>query len=265
MKKLRYLHIPKTAGSTFANILKNQYGAGRTFEFEGRFESDRQRYLAIPTEDRNKISLYVGHAPIYTSIPEIDSVEIITMLRDPVARVKSFCQHVSEGKSEHLVDRFPPKRFNLDEFLDSGDEELSNVLAKMLINNQTCVDSDYLSSLTPAEAVDLAMDNLLHTISCFGLQEYFDESLVIFAKRFGWKIPTYVSLNKKNRRVALKFEDRHIRKIWELNPISMEIYRRAKQHFEGMLSSDLFDADELNRLRRFNNPIGRTFLRVFHS
>ena len=63
-------------------------------------------------EDR----IVLGHAPITTCIKEADSATIITFLRDPVERVKSFCQHVYEGKSLHLKDSFPPELFNLMHF-----------------------------------------------------------------------------------------------------------------------------------------------------
>ena len=132
MQYVRFFHIPKTGGSTFADILKRQYIFYDWFRFSGDIQSDLKRYL----KHNGHVRLFIGHAPLKTGIQIADYATMFTLLRDPVSRVKSFCQHVYEGKSKYLIDRFPPYSFDLDEFLDSGNHELSNLQAKLLSSDR---------------------------------------------------------------------------------------------------------------------------------
>lgn len=251
METLRFLHIPKTAGTTFTSILKRQYFGNKCFSFTYDINSDTRRYEALSDIERASITLFTGHAPIMTGIKDADNATTITFLRDPVSRVKSFCQHVSEGKSPYLINDFPPSTFNLDDFLDSGKGELSNLQAKTLINTRSC-ETPLFDSLLPAEARDAALDCLFNKISYFGLQEYFNESLIIFSSALNWKMPFYAYKNKKENSKLIQFKPRHLQKIAALNAIDIEIYNHAREHFLGRLNNVSFDEKKLKRLQRIN-------------
>lgn len=226
MQPIRFLHIPKTAGETFSSILEKVYAEFPDFYFTGDCPADLYRYRALPEAERRQIRLIHGHAPLTTGIAEIDAVPVVTLLREPIARVKSFCQHVSEGKSPHLAKDFPPERFDLDAFLDSGDYELSNLQTKFLLSH-----GDLEEIAEPSTAPQRAVDCLFNRIAAFGLMEYFEESLASFRRRFGWRIPRYKRLNRKNTRRLIRFERRHIERIIELNRIDLEVYRVARERF----------------------------------
>lgn len=133
MQPLRFLHIPKTAGTTLLSILRRQYFGKKSFAFTGDITSDTKRFEALSEHDKENVMLFTGHAPIVTGIEKADNATTVTFLRDPISRVKSFCQHVAEGKSPYLIDDFSSETFSLDNFLESGNEELSNLQTKMLI------------------------------------------------------------------------------------------------------------------------------------
>jgi len=214
---------------------------------------NQNRFAALTEEERSHIALFTGHAPITTGLNEADRATIITFLRNPVSRVQSFCQHVFAGKSPHLLKRFPPDSFSLDEFLDSEGHELSNVQTKMLINTGNCSSPHLLNQMSPADARDLALENLYHKVAHFGLQEYFDESLIIFSAALQWKIPVYFTRNTKKTTHKLEFKQRHLDKIAELNAIDMEVFESAKETFLKLMNSAEFDESKLRRFRRFNN------------
>lgn len=254
MEPLRFLHMPKTAGSTFTNILRCQYFGKKSFEFTGDLASDIRRFEALSEKDKNEVLLFTGHAPFVTGVDRADNATTITLLRDPIRRVKSFCQHVAEGKSLHLLDDYPPESFCLDDFLESGDEELSNLQTKNLINHGSCTTATLLENMSASEAKDAALGNLFNKISHFGLQEYFDESLIVFSSALNWRMPLYASTNKKNTRKLVQFEKRHIERIAELNTIDMEVYKHAKEQFIQVLNSAAFDEAKLRRFQRMNVP-----------
>ncbi|MDQ3775099.1 MAG: hypothetical protein M3461_12440 [Pseudomonadota bacterium] len=224
MEPLRFLHIPKTAGTTLTFVLRRWYEGSPHFHFSGNVGEDLKRYDALPDEVRKQIALFTGHAGIKTGIPAADNIPIITLLREPVARVKSFCQHVSERKSPYLLYLFPPDAFDLDAFLCSDNGELSNLQTKLLLGRS-------IEGLSASEAVDIALGNLLEKITCFGIQEHFDESLALIAWTLGIKPPAYGSRNQRDPTRALRFDRSHLDKIIELNAIDLELYERARQSF----------------------------------
>ena len=257
--RVRFLHIPKTAGTTFRAVLDRQYSPNEIFAFTGDVPADVRRFNALPKEERNGFRLFIGHAPIISGIEAADDAEIITFLRDPVSRVKSFCNHVAEGKSPYLREEFPPDRFDLDRFLDSGNNELSNLQTKMLINR---ADSGSWGSLTTSQlatAADAALDTLFNRLSLYGIQEHFDESLLLICAHFGWKTPLYRPLNERKGN-GLIFEERHLARIAELNALDIAVYRRASEHFPEILRRGGCTSGKLKRFRFLNSAIYPRFL-----
>lgn len=258
MDRLRFLHIPKTAGTTFEAVLRRQYAGRKVFTFSGDAKADRQRFSEMPEATRRDIVLFSGHAPITTGIDEADNAAIITFLREPVSRVKSFCQHVAEGKSPYLLRDFPPGNFNLDKFLDSGNVELSNLQARMLVGNVDV--PDLFEQLSAEEARDKALDKLFGRVAYFGLQEFFDESLVLFSRKMNWRMPLYATRNRRNSGRQLQFEERHLWRIVELNAVDAELYRAAREKFIALLQGNEFDPAWLERFRRINGLAGSTII-----
>ena len=219
----------------------------------------RRATLQCLAEGTTQSRLFIGHAPIISGIEAADDAEIITFLRDPVRRVKSFCNHVAEGKSPYLREEFPPDRFDLDRFLDSGNNELSNLQTKMLINR---ADSGSWGSLTTSQlatATDAALDTLFNRLSLYGIQEYFDQSLLLICAHFRWKTPLYRPLNERKGN-GLIFEERHLARIAELNALDIAVYRRAAEHFPEVLRRGGCTSGKLKRFRFLNSVIYPRFL-----
>ena len=248
ISRLRFLHIPKTAGTTFNQILMRQYPGKGHFHFTGDIAADIERFQALAEEEKQNIVLFGGHAPITTGIPEADET-IVTFLREPISRVESFCQHVYQGKSPYLLKEFPPEKFSLDEFLNSGNTELANLQTKMLINQGKSDSMDLIDRLSASEVVNRALKNLSEKIVCFGLQEYFDESLILFATQFRWKTLYYDSINRTDPSRKLEFKDHHVKRIAELNALDIEVYQQAKKKFLDQISRKDFDTKLYRRLK----------------
>jgi len=268
LNKLRFLHIPKTAGTTFTNILIEQYGNENYFQFTGDIDQDLINFKSLPNDKQSQVSLFTGHAPIKTGLELADSIDVVTFLRDPIDRVKSFCQHASEGKSPYLLKDFPPEEFDLSKFLSTPIFELENLQTKMLINKGR---SAVRIQMPPSEAIDLAMDNLIRKTT-FGLVEYFDESLILFQQQYRWKLPVYSSSNKKDKNRLIEFKPHHIDKIKQLNAMDIELYDKAKLYFLAQMNSKKFNKRKLRKLQKLNHnkSIGKlTFWQkiksIFHN
>jgi len=242
--KIRFLHIPKTAGSSFDECLFLQYLSAyilrQHFIFTGDFNTDLQRYRQIAPATREKLVLHLGHAPLFTGIKEIDSIPTITFLRNPIDRVISHCQHVSEGKSFGSSKNLNYKNMDVDQFLSSGRTQLSNFQSKLLLGREGYT----LPKGSLDELVNRAVNILEHELSGFGITEEFDSSLLMFAKSLGWKKPPiYRRRNTKNSNSLLEFEARHIAKIRELNQVDLQVYDRARALFKNRLAEYEGDLD----------------------
>jgi len=252
MNKIRFLHIPKTAGSAFDESLSilylKDYILRRRFIFTGNFQSDRQRYAELSRVQREKTKLYLGHAPRITGIAEVDSLPTITLLRHPVDRVKSFCQHVNEEKSPTIPKGAVGQDMDIDGFLSSGRVQLSNFQSRTLLGNQ----GYDLPSGNIDDLVDGALQVLENELCTFGITEHFSRSMLLFSRILGWdESPLYRPRNVKNASALLVFQDRHIEKIIELNQLDLQVYRRACSLFEVRLEQHYPDiVDDLARYER---------------
>lgn len=230
MQSLRFLHIPKTAGTTIVHILRAQYRSRDEFAFSGDADDDARRYNALSVQSRERLQLFSGHAPITTGIDRADCCTTITLLREPVSRVQSFCRHVSEGKSPYLLKEFPPARFDLDEFLWSGNDELFNLQTKMLVNHFRS-SAPWSAEICDSRVLDRAVRNLFDKVAHFGLQEHFRESVERFRSALGWGPVQYMTRNRVRSGKRLEFREHHLQRIAELNQLDMELYRIAEAQF----------------------------------
>ena len=257
LQHLRFLHIPKTAGTTFTQVLNNQFKENLKFQFTGVVEFDLSRLNSYSEDKQREIALFTGHAPIYTGLQLVDSLDTITFLREPVSRVKSFCQHVSEGKSSYLKKSFPPENFDLDKFLNTEAVfELHNLQTKMLVNEGACAIN---FKTPPSEAIEVALDNLFNRIDLYGLVEYFDESLMLFTQKYKWNLPIYKVKNTKNINKLLNFEPHHIERIRHINSLDIQLYQKAHKNFLNLMNDESFNRKALIKFRKTNNKQAISF------
>ena len=97
---------------------------------------------------------------------------------------------------------------------------------------------------------DLALENLFTKVARFGIQNYFDESLMLFSQYLSWKMPFYVSWHRKDTSRLLEFKQSHLDQIAELNSIDIEVYQAAEKKFNEIISD--LDIAKLKRFQALN-------------
>ena len=246
MEKIRFLHIPKTAGTSFSNCLRRIYRANRlknnVFVFLGDFQQDLARYKRLELVERSRIVLISGHAPLVTGVEEIDRMPTIAFLRDPVERIKSLCQHIAEGKTDGLS----PENFDLAQTLKGeGNVWFQNMQARMLLG----VRGYEFPPGGTDQVVQQALKVLTERLAGFGVTEFFDDSLLLFQKVLGWpNTPVYTRLNQKNPGKALLFSDRQLDLIRETNAIDIRLYDAAVRIFKERISAAATEIESRRRL-----------------
>jgi hypothetical protein len=258
-KPIRFLHFPKTAGTTFASTLLRIYGRGNMFGFTGVAPKDRERFLALGQKERDSVSLFIGHSMYETGLPEADTADIFTILREPESRVRSFIQHAAAGKSQYLKDYANSGTFSVDAFLESGNGELSNLQTKMLINQDRSGSESRISELGDDAAFELAKSRLIDGMIAYGLQEDFDAGWVAIWNALGKKPPLYAVLNRKKAAAMLDFTDAQLNRIRELNQIDIRLYQAAKEEFQRRRDSGQIPDEAVAAFQRRQQTYGKVF------
>jgi hypothetical protein len=238
---LRFLHIPKTAGTSMNVFLDRFYPPESMFVFNSSkpIESSLAKLRSMDPVARRSIKLFRGHAPLVVGEADVDAARTFTFLRDPVDRVVSFCHHLAEGKGKsHMfstsASEFPEKDFELNAFLNSGEPELENLQTRMLVGEE-----DYLSLRQSGSASDLkqALSAAFQRIEFVGVQEQFEDSLLVASLIYKWWPPfTFTKrTNIRSSKVMLTFSDKQLDLIRRLNTMDTEAHRMASAIFSRCL------------------------------
>ncbi len=231
-----FMHMMKTGGLTMVNILREAYGADRTFKL-GNTQGDRFTYvddLKTAAQDPG-MRVYIGHFGWGIHRLFDRPVRFITMLRHPVDRVLSLCQYNAVS---------PLRADTLSAFLAATPEARNglvrrlNGLAQADFGKDDTREIDW-HDLHPADVgMTLTDDHLdfatetLDRFTAVGLQELFPESLLLFRDRLD-SLPLFnirrpflnnsaVALTRHNVAPAIT------RAILEHNRLDMALYETAE-------------------------------------
>ena len=130
-----------------------------------------------------------GHLPygIHECLPQ--GATYMTMLREPVARALSAYHFVLRRPLNPLHRKVKKGRLRIEDCLQLFPER-RNTQCRFLAGAEN-------SLLSDDRLLAIAKEHLTKSFSAVGISERFEESLMLFATRFGWIVPFY-----RNRRVA---------------------------------------------------------------
>jgi Sulfotransferase family len=242
---LLFLHIPKAAGSTLRTVIERQFPPEVTFNVIGPDSRKTvKEFIELPEAQREKIRLVKGHMPYglhkYLSVP----ATYITMLRDPVDRIISYYYFVLNSHRHYLHNEVTSRKMSLPEFVRSGlSTELTDDQTRLISGvervNTRHLDAEERRTLRPggepvtSEILEVAKKNLRDHFSAVGLFSRFDESLLLFKRRLGWKNIYYVRQNVSRNRPAKQQVPGEVRDlIARQNEKDMELYEHAQAVFE---------------------------------
>ncbi len=209
------MHIPKTAGTSFAEILKQVYGHKQVSNFQvqiANHQGDMRVMLDGEIFTQRSFSpdtkVIHGHFPFQEMEKRIQAKEkipVITWLRDPVDRVVSAFHYVDRIYKKELSQRDPG--LNILNTLKRGLMEYAH--AKPNRNRMAY----YLKGIP------------LESLFFVGILEHFEEDLAFLAKRLGWKEYPIPHLNKTQKREPLAAFKYDAIKCW--NAQDVELYEQA--------------------------------------
>ncbi len=232
---LIFLHIPKTAGTTFNRILEAEYSPLRIHTLSPqRIIADIERFKRLPDSRKRRLEVVKGHMHfgLHEYLP--NPATYITFLREPVDRAVSAFFFIREHRLHPLHRKVAG--VSIEEFIRAtrSQQNVQTKLAGGLTPDEEC---------TP-ETLQRAKHNLRTSFSVVGLTERFDESLSAMRQRFGWKLKSYRRYRVTSARPASKeLPGAVVESIRRSNAFDMELYELALRLFAEQQSSILAPAD----------------------
>jgi hypothetical protein len=225
-----FMHIPKTAGTTFHRILTSRYAKELTRQ--GRWRN----FDKIKAEDLSPYRLVTGHFPYalvnYLAQPPL----VLTFLREPVARMISEIdqaqredEHQLQNKHDHFADIPILELLTDKKFVRRFGNKQVRFLSK---------DSLHDTKVTPDDLA-LAKERLTE-LAFFGLTERFDDSLKLLSHTFDFgPIVDFetrnVSPRRTDRLAGLSQENLDV--LAEVNRFDLELYEFGKALFAERLQT----------------------------
>jgi hypothetical protein len=228
-----FVHIPKSAGTTFNRIMDWEYNPLRVYSLNGRyFRKSYQRLTGLRRQHLGRFRVFKGHMPfgLHRVLPQRSTY--LTILRDPVDRAISEYHFAIDDRFH--PDRHAVRKLSLEEFVRTYAP--SNAQTKMIAGQSTAY--DFLAGECTPEMLRVAIDNLRHRFAFIGLSERFEESLALAKVLFGWKIRRYGSFRTTRVRPpkrAIAQETRQL--IAQCNSFDVALYEEGARIFDQLLAA----------------------------
>ena len=252
-----FVHIPKTAGGAVTTMFSTAYSGRGTIDM-GNYVSSPEKALAKVSKPREAweswqrrgLRVAIGHTPygLFRQGNLPPDTRYITFLREPVDRVLShYYRHI------HLPGMSDAERASRSKRARSLEEALAEMRLPQLCNLSTrfLCSHPTLGEL-PRGALDEAKDNL-RTFAFVGVQEHFEESLVLLQRMLGLGVVPYRDrhVSAPGHRPAVdELSDDERALIEEYNQLDVELYAFGLELFEQALAAAGGDiAADVERLR----------------
>lgn len=236
-----FIHVMKTAGTTFSRELKRQFATEAIYpcegiEYESRTSADGldsymkiPKLLSITPERRATVQVYTGHFPYWVCDALDPDLVTMTLLREPVER--------SLAALRHFKREAPYRQLSLEEIYDN------RVIFRFYVeNHQTKVfgltaedDEDAINCGLTIDAARFARakENLA-AVDVLGLTEQYGDFIAEVRDRFGWW-PDGVDADRRENasREGWTADDALRERIAADNSYDVQLYAYAQELIAG--------------------------------
>jgi hypothetical protein len=232
-RRLVFIHVPKTGGTTLRRIIERQFGRRAVWVIGPQTAQDIDRLINLPRRKLDTIRAIVGHHPfgLHDLLPW--PVAYVTLLREPVDRIVSHFYYASRTVESPLHAEVAATGNSLDGYVESAPSR------SYFNNGQTrLVGSADAREAAPAqeETLAVAKQRLGAEFALIGLTERFDESVASLRRIFGWRDVGYRREKIGDNRPPLSSVPAATRQIiLRHNQLDADLYRSARELFNDRL------------------------------
>ncbi len=230
---LAFVHIPKTAGTSFNAWLIDQY-APSNFKIGiwGGVVRTIDELLQLAPQEKAKLRCIHGHMPHGADGVMPNPVQYCTVMRDPVERVISLFRH-KERKQQI------PRGMSLLDFAGSDEFEVENGMTKRIcgrhsLQGGSVVDLNGQRAPGPCQSseADLALGRIRCGEYLVGIQEDFRRSLLLVANLMGLQAPVGVGVQNHDPSRRPDWSADAIEVIRARNVHDFELYEAGKENLQ---------------------------------
>jgi len=234
-----FLHLPKTAGTTMRRILDREYRNARRYEIGEDVTGDIRKFRGRSWNPSDMPHLVQGHMSygLHQCVP--GPATYVTLLREPISRALSDYHYVTSTPGHPIHEHV--KDLSLVEYFESGiTGQLSNGQVRLLSGDHLPDDLGVPSNRRMEHAdLDNAQDHLRNGFAAVGLQERFDETLLLFRRRLGWGWPFYVRENVTTRDYRREdIDPGDLARLRELNLLDIELHESVRTMFDEVVAAE---------------------------
>ena len=200
-RPVMFLHIPKTAGTSFISTLRNIFGQNRLVRLVSIDESTPGEIGRLLSERPGDLACLTGHVPFHMIAPWQARCTIFTVLRHPIARVMSLFRFIQRRPPSEQQRLGLQTGFTFNEFITSRHPELfaqiHDGMTRMLCGDPdlNTPDSPKFWNVVPSPQITQAALLTLDSID-FGLAEDMNNTMQVV--RGAWGIPYDLDIGHEN-------------------------------------------------------------------
>lgn len=259
---LIFFHIPKTAGTTFLEILEKEYSNSYTIDGINWGESLKE-INSWGDEKVKELDLIKGHMSYSLKrhkSPLLQNATYVSFFREPVSLFVSTYNYIKRAKLNRYHQVI--QKMSLEEWVDfRKDEQLDNLQSRHLLErlpifNPNCQDLNLRKSKN--EKLFRELDLRLATIDYTFTVNNFDRALLFLHEELRWsRMPYYKRRNTSTN--DLRFSDALLKRIESLNWLDKYLYEQVKSLEKTKLMS--VPDEQLNMFQKRNNSTILNFIR----
>ena len=188
-------------------------------------KNSTEHFLNLPQKQRDKIKLLRGHMPFGLHAYFSNRCDYITILRDPAERILSeYSRFIMWLDKSHIKNFEKIDGMTLGDFIKSRLAAVNNYQTRVFSGNW----KEQYEEVEPlgSEMLRKAKNNLRRYFKVVGTTNRLDETILILAKKFGWKNYYYFEKKQMSKREnTIPEEYRKI--IADKNKLDAELYNFA--------------------------------------
>ena len=234
-RRIAFVHVPKTAGTSLGNIFSELYGQRVIHVNLPSNEGDFPSLLAGRCLSMDDFDVVSGHMPVGFARTIYPNLFMLSVLRRPIDRVLSDYRYVL-GKSDHpLHERLASGMWSRLDFFRC--KYASNIQCRRLFPFEKNEDGVYYKTINDQTLLDGALDTL-GKLDCVGLTERFADTLKLIAAKLDWPSVPEIRFDNRTENSTIDFPTGEERAgLEENNALDQDLYQAAEKRFTSDLEA----------------------------